>query len=155
MKVKFTIDSKAAVDFLQKIASPETQDKLLRVTAVSALAESNARIFGEGKRSTGQLLGSYSKAYLARRQKRPYNRTSERRITLQLTGALQNDYTVGLSEPTRLKNVQGYGLGFNRDENVRKSEYIEDRYGDVFALTDAEANALEVVLQFELDRIVQ
>ena len=117
---------------LQKMASPQAVDSLVRGIAEGLLGEIKTRIHEEGKNAKGGQIGTYSYQYLLRRQKPPFNRTSDRKVILSLTGQMENDFKViGLGNSS-------YGLGFSNSFNADKAEWNEERYGKIYATTPDE-----------------
>lgn len=125
---------------LQKMASPQAVDTLMRTVAVGMLGATKDRIHEEGQKANGSQIGSYTLDYLKKRVKAPYNRTNSRKIILSLTGQMENDYKV-----IAMGNLS-YGLGFSNTFNAQKAGWAEERFGKVYALTREEL--------IELNRII-
>jgi hypothetical protein len=62
---------------------------------------------------------------------------------------------VGATNPSDLKVGNSYALGVNAEENAEKIDFIEERYGDVFDLTQGELDKLDTVIAAELDRLIK
>lgn len=145
-RINVTTNINAVVSGIEKDLAPPVLDKALASAALTALAEQDGRIFGEGKGSDGQSFGDYSPAYLKRR--REEFRRSGTRIVLTATGQMKNDYTVGLSRAATLKLRQlAYALGFQNQANAKKAQWLEERYGPIFALSNKEADVVQKVVE--------
>ncbi len=135
------------------------KDKVLRTVAVDELAKVKVRIHQDGKNADDAQIGEYSSAYLKYRQKKPFNNTASSTIIFSLTRKMQNDFTV-------LPTEKGYGLGWLstlRSEpkaetkskkqskskkpltNYEISQFLEERFGSVWSLTDGEKAAIKPV----------
>ena len=93
-------------------------DKVMRGIATAALGLLKNRIYTQGKRADGQLIGQYSNAYLKYRVKKK-NRENDGKVVLSLTRNLENDTQVVATET-------GYGIGFNNPENVKKADWLQN-----------------------------
>lgn len=71
-------------------------------------------------------------------------------VDLKLTGRLKSDFTKGVVKKDNLT----YTSGVN-DDNAKKLEGIEDRYGNVFRLTPKERTNFKQVLAFESFQILK
>ena len=127
-------------------------DKAQRIAGLSVLVKIKERVFdnGGGKSSKGQSFGTYSKEYKKFRDKKTTRTNSE--INLMLTGDLEAQFKLGV-------NNGDYCLGFEAEPNgtkppnaSQKSEYLEERYGDIFQLSDSESELFTEVFLFELDK---
>lgn len=161
-------------DVLNGIASNliGMKNDMLREVATSMLPVVKDRIHTDGKAADGTQIGTYSKGYMAVRtgvyqsngkitkgknkgetrnvgvftkgknkgEERPkYNRTSDTKVVASLTRQMESDFSVQATS-------EGYGLGFNNDENFNKSQYVEATYKKkIYGLTDTEKEqAVEV-----------
>ena len=124
---------------LQKIASQQSVDTLVRTIAQSMLGETRDRIFESGLNAKASPIGTYSPEYI-RFRARKYNRGTSSKVILSLTGQMENDWSV-----IPLGN-SSYGLGFKNSFNADKAEWNEDRYGKVFALTPDELKQVNAIV---------
>lgn len=124
---------------LTKMASDQAIDSLVREIAQTMLGQTRERIHEEGKKSDGSQMGKYSKEYLIVRARR-YNRTTDPKVILSLTGQMENDWSV-----IALGN-QSYGLGYKNSLNADKANWNEDRYGKIFALTKDELKQVQLIV---------
>src|SRR5689334_6931679 len=118
------------------------KDKVLRTVATTELAEVKHRIHVEGKKADDSQIGEYESSYLKRRQKKPYNRTSDPKKIYSLTRKMENEFAVIATE-------NGYGLGWvdaekgkNGVSNFQKSQFLEEHDGKVYALTNKEKSLI-------------
>lgn len=129
------------------------KDKVLRTVATTLLGEVKERIHDEGKKADGTQIGEYSSSYLKKRQRKPYNRTSDKKKIYSLTRKMENEFTV-------IATDNGYGLGWldagggsgkNSISNFQKSKFLEERDGKVYALMNREQSLIKPVA----DRVVK
>lgn len=127
-------------------------DKLLRVIATTELEETRNRIHNEGKKADSSQIGTYKNPYLARRQKKPYNRTGDTKMIFVLTGKMEREYAV-------IATAKGYGLGWNSGSgngisNFDKAKYLEEKKGVVYNLTKKEQDLIPpIITQFIKDNL--
>ena len=136
--------------------------KVLRTVATDELARVRVRIHQEGKNADDAQIGEYSSAYLKYRQKKPFNNTASSKVIFSLTRKMQNEFVV-------LPTERGYGLGWlaqprtepnaeSEKKNKKKqskpkkpltnfeiSQFLEERFGSVWSLTDGEKAAIKPV----------
>lgn len=98
-------------------------DKALRAAAITAAGILRNRVHVEGKKADGTAIGSYTDAYLKRRQKK-FNRTADRKKIMSLTRQMENDLAVTGQEP--FKTSQGYGIGFKNKFNADKADWLQN-----------------------------
>jgi hypothetical protein len=129
-------------------------DKAQRSAGLSMLVKVKERVFNDagGKNSKGQSFGTYNPKYKEIRAKKE-NRSNSN-INLMLTGDLEAQFKFGVN------NID-YCLGFEAEANgakskipngAQKSEFMEDRFGDIFQLTDSEADEFTEIFLYELDK---
>jgi hypothetical protein len=129
-------------------------DKAQRIAGVSVFEAVQTRVFsdGGGKNSKGQSFGAYNPKYKEVRAKKQSKVNSN--INLVFTGSLQLGFQFGV-------NNGDYCLGFEAEPNgvksefpnaSQKTEFLEERYGDIFQLTDSESDLFTNVFLFELDK---
>lgn len=118
------------VDLLDKIKAKlislktDEKDKMLRYVASSLAPFILRRIHKDGKKADGSLIGpkGYSNAYLKLRKK--YNRTEGNKVVSSLTGEMEKDFSIGITDP--IKTPNGYGLGFKNAFNAQKADWLEN-----------------------------
>lgn len=135
-----TVDVSALVDLSKVMLSLEQSDTLLREIASGMLPTTRERIHERGQKADGSQIGEYGDKYLKLRQSK-YNRTADRKVILSLTGQMENDYKVIPLSDTE------YALGFDNQFNADKAEWNEDRFGQVWALTDEELEGVRAIVQ--------
>jgi hypothetical protein len=129
-------------------------DKAQRIAGLSMLVKVKERVFndGGGKSSKGQFFGAYNTKYKEIRAKKE-NRSNSN-INLMFTGDLESQFKLGV-------NNGDYCLGFEAEANgsksknpnaAQKTEFMEDRFGDIFQLTDSESNEFSDIFFYELDK---
>jgi hypothetical protein len=145
MNIKTNIGqvSKAIADKLKVLRDKEY---LLRPVSFGLIDKMTRRIHEEGKASDGALIGDYSKDYLKRRQKPPYNRKSDRKIIVSLTRQLENDWSV-------IATDKGYGIGFKNPFNLKKARWVEQgKQREIFSLSkEEESYAVEYINELVSD----
>lgn len=118
-------------------------EKALRAATFALWVTMRQRIFFEGLKANGSPIGTYSAAYLRRRQKPPYNRTSDPKKILVLTDSLRLNFIFeALSKDT-------YGIGINGQDNIDKAEW-NDPNGEIFTPSDNEIKITNQVFQNNL-----
>ena len=121
----------------------QVQHMNLRAVALEALALLHWRIFNDSGSQdvNGRPLGQYSKHYLKRRQKRPYNRTANPDIVLSLTSSMERNMTVvPLGNGVWGIGWTGSGVVDRKgNSNAEKSVWMEELYNTaIFELSDEE-----------------
>lgn len=111
----------------KKLESPET---VSRASAVAVLPELRERIHEEGKTTTGAQIGEYDNAYLRLRQ-RKYNRTADKTVVASLTRQLENSYILKATE-------KGYTIGVATPLSEKKIQWLTEKYGIIWELTEQE-----------------
>jgi phage gpG-like protein len=106
----------------EKIKVLQDVDYLLRPVAFGLIDKMTQRIHNEGRGSDGGEIGQYSNTYLQQRQRKPYNRTGDRKIIVSLTRQLENDWSV-------IAVDKGYGIGFKNPFNLQKLRWVEEGKG--------------------------
>lgn len=104
------------IDDLNKLIKT---DQLERSVALSVHASITDRIFNKGKSASNTNIGNYSSGYIKARVKRNWG--SSRKVILQLTGQMKNDFSV-------IKEGDDYGSGFKNVKNGQKSRWVEETY---------------------------
>lgn len=158
----------------QKVEAVTQTNELLRTVATNLRPVVKNRIHVDGLAADGNQIGTYSNSYLSLRtgqfktnktfskgknkgetkptgvftkgknkgKPRPnYNRTSDTKVILSLTRQMENDFVVVATD-------NGYGLGYNNEENFKKVGYNETRYNKkIFSLTADEEKVVETTAQ--------
>lgn len=131
MKIRTNI-AEVAGNIARKLQVLKDKEFLIRPVAFGLIDKMTERIHVEGRASDGGEIGSYSNNYLKRRQKKPYNRTGDRKIIVSLTRQLENDWSI-------IATDKGYGVGFKNQFNFQKARWVEENKGrEIFSLTDDE-----------------
>jgi hypothetical protein len=115
----------------------------LRAVATNVMAIMTVRIHEDGNASDNTPIGTYSKAYLAKR-KNHYNRNSDSKVIVSLTRQLENDWAV-------IATKQGWGVGFNNPFNAQKFRWVEDAKG--VKIGNLTSDEKEIALIILLDAI--
>ena len=127
-------------------------DKLIRAVAAGAAGELRRRVHVEGKKTDGNAIGTYEAKYLKKRQKPPYNRSSDSTIVFSLTRQMENDlFLVAGSNPedVPIKLNDGYGIGFKNPLNAKKAEGLQfgnktlKGFGVVYKLSNEEKKLIK------------
>lgn len=129
-----------------KLRSIIDQDKVIRVVASTMAGEIRERIHEKGLDASGNAIGTYSLQYLKRRKKK-FNRSGNK-VIISLTRNLENDWSICQSLP--IKTPFGYGLGFRKSENFDKANWNEERFGDIWKLTNDERKQVNDITSFEV-----
>lgn len=115
-----------------KLKVLKDKEYLLRPVSLGLIDKMTLRIHEQGKASDGGLIGNYSKSYLKRRQKQPYNRKGDTKIIVSLTRQLENDWSV-------IATNKGYGIGFKNPFNLQKARWVEQgQKREIFSLSAEE-----------------
>lgn len=131
MKIKTNI-GQVSQAIASKLKALKDKEYLLRPVSLGLIDKMTKRIHEDGKASDGGEIGTYSKDYLKRRQKKPYNRKPDSKIIVSLTRQLENDWSVIATE-------KGYGIGFKNPFNLQKARWVEQgKQRDIFSLTEEE-----------------
>lgn len=127
-------------NILAKFRELDNPETVSRAAAVAVLPEFRNRIHVDGKKSDGSAIGTYSNSYLKLRQRPPYNRTSDPDVIASLTRQLENGYVLKATE-------NGYTIGNASPYNDEKIKHLEEKYGEIFQLTEAEKDLTQLVAQ--------
>jgi hypothetical protein len=111
----------------KELGNPE---QVSRASAMAVMPELRERIHVDGKDSKGAEIGEYSNSYLKLRQKK-YNRTSSKTVIASLTRQLENSYILSADE-------KGYNIGVATPLSEQKIQWLTDKYGLIWELTEAE-----------------
>lgn len=133
------------IDSLNNVGA--NNDKVMRAIATAALSEIVVRIHKRGENSSGAAIGTYSNSYLKRRQRKPFNRTSDNKVIFSLTRQMERDTSVIEQGTGR------YGIGFKNSVNAEKAEWLQQRFGKVYSLTAKERNTLKAKANEIIDEL--
>jgi hypothetical protein len=117
---------------LSKFKELENPETISRAAALAVMPELRERIHEEGKKSDNSQIGEYSILYLKLRQ-RKYNRTADKKVIGSLTRQLENSYILG---PT----TKGYGISVATPLSQDKIQWLTEKYGIIWQLTESEKN---------------
>ena len=121
----------------KELGNPE---QVSRASAMAVMPELRERIHVQGEKSDGSKIGEYDNAYLRIRQKK-YNRTSDKTVIASLTRQLENSYVLSADE-------KGYNIGVATPLSDEKIQWLTDKYGIVWQLTESEKQiALNAAVQ--------
>jgi len=124
-------------NILAKFRELDNPETVSRAAAIALLPELRHRIHVEGKKTDGSAIGTYSNSYLKIRQSQ-YNRTSDSTVIASLTRQLENGYTLKATE-------NGYTIGNASPYNDEKIQYLEEKYGAIWQLTEKERELTQIV----------
>src|SRR6478735_3983744 len=113
-----------------KLEKLKDKDYLLRPICFDLIELMKIRIHEKGMNASGSAIGTYSKGYLALRQKK-YKRSSDTKVIVSLTRQLENDWSV-------IATARGYGVGFKNNFNLKKARWVEVKKGVIFSMTNEE-----------------
>jgi hypothetical protein len=122
---------------LAKFRDLENPETISRASAAAILPEMRQRIHVNGLKTDGSPIGTYSNSYLKLRQSK-YNRSSDSKVIASLTRQLENGYTLQATE-------NGYTIGNTSPENDKKIEWLEEKYGTIWNLTEKERSDVMLV----------
>lgn len=138
-----TVDVGALKELGGRILTLQQADSLLRMIAEGMLGATRERIHEEGKKADGTKMGTYSTKYLELRKLPPAQggtNDSDPNIRLFFTGQMQNDYKIVPLSDTE------YALGFSNQFNADKADWAEERFGEIYALTDQEMQGVRDIV---------
>lgn len=138
-------------DLLGKFSELGNPDTVTRAIATAMMPTIRKRIHVEGKNSNGGTIGEYtSNAYLRLRAKK-YNRF-ETSVIASLTRQLEGGYVLGATKDGY--TIDNLGNKIENDAKT-KTEYLEDRYGKIWDLTEAELQEVLLIANEETKKIMQ
>jgi hypothetical protein len=135
---------------LSKFADIENPEYVSRAVATALMPEIRERIHERGENSNGQQIGTYSNSYLRLRE-RKYNRTSDRDVVASLTRQLENSYV--LAPQQKSYTIENLGNKIPNDTKT-KTDYLEERFGPIWQLTERERLAALEVASIEAQLIL-
>lgn len=134
-----TYDISALGDLKDKMLSLEQADTLLKLIADQTRNSTFKRIHENGKNANGDDIGTYSNSYLKWRMNNGYGSTGSN-VLLFLTGQMQRDWKViAISD-------REYGVGYDNPDNADKADWAEERFGEIFKLTDSEYEEVKNII---------
>lgn len=125
----------------RELGNPET---VSRAAAIAVLPELHYRIHTKGQKTDGSAIGTYSNSYLKLRQKKPYNRTADSSVIASLTRQLEDSYTLKATEKGYTIDNLGNKI---QGESKTKTEFLEEKYGEIWALSQRELEMTQIVAQ--------
>ncbi len=134
-----TYDISALGDLEGKMLSLQQADTLLRLVADRSKNSMKDRIHTNGQKADGSAIGTYSDKYLKFRQKNGFATTGSD-IKLVLTGQMENDWKVIAISDTE------YGIGYDNKFNADKADWAEERFGEIFKLTESEYEEVKTII---------
>ena len=141
-----TIDVSAIADLGKRFVTLQQADTLLRSIAVPMQGITRERIHEKGLKADGSPIGQYTKSYLKLRQSDKYKRSSDPKVILSLTRDMEREYRVIPLSDTE------YGLGWENPLEAQKAEWAEERFGQVWALTQEELDGVRAIVQDFIQR---
>jgi hypothetical protein len=124
----------------RELGNPET---VSRAAAIAVLPELRYRIHTSGKKTDGSKIGTYSNSYLKIRQSQ-YNRTADSTVIASLTRQLEDAYTLKATE--KGYTIDNLGNTIENDSKT-KTEYLTEKYGEIWALSERELEMTQIVAQ--------
>ena len=124
----------------RELGNPET---VSRAAALAVLPELHYRIHTSGKKTDGSAIGTYSNSYLKLRQSK-YNRTADSSVIASLTKQLELAYTLKATEKGYTIDNLGNTI---EGESKTKTEFLEEKYGEIWALSQRELEMTQIVAQ--------
>lgn len=134
-----------------KLLEVSDKDKVLRTVATSMCFVVRERIHEKGLNAAGSQIGVYSSEYLKVRIKK--GKTGSPKVILSFSRQMQNDFAIGEKNPIKAGN--GWGLGFKNNFNSDKADWMEERYGSIYSLTDGEYKQAQDVANGETNKILK
>jgi len=131
----------------EEIKNPEY---VSRAVATALMPQIRERIHERGENSKGQQIGTYSNSYLRLRQ-RKYNRTADTDVIASLTRILENGYVVGPYQDAYA--IENLGNKIPNDTKT-KTDYLEEKYGKIWELTESERNDANLAAAHEAQLIL-
>lgn len=122
----------------RELGNPET---VSRAAAIAVLPELHYRIHTSGKKTDGSAIGTYSNSYLKLRQSK-YNRTADSSVIASLTRQLEDSYTLKATEKGYTIDNLGNKI---QGESKTKTEFLEEKYGEIWALSQRELEMTQIV----------
>ena len=136
---------------LSKFAEIENPEYVSRAVATALMPEIRERIHERGENSNGQQIGTYSNSYLRMRQRKPYNRTADPEVIASLTRMLELGYV--LAPQQKSYTIENLGNKIPNDTKT-KTDYLEERFGPIWQLTERERLAALEVASIEAQLIL-
>lgn len=128
-------------NILAKFRELDNPETVSRAAALALMPELRHRIHVEGKKTDGSAIGTYSNSYLKLRQSK-YNRTSDSTVIASLTRQLENGYILKATENGYTIDNLGNKI---KGESKTKTEFLEEKYGEIWQLTEKERELTQIV----------
>jgi hypothetical protein len=131
-------------------------DKAIRIASLSMLSIVKQRVFNNagGKNSQSKSFGTYNTKYKKVRELK--ERRTNSQINLMFTGDTEIQFKFGINNGKYCLGFDALPNGDSKNPNAsQKTEYMEGRFGDIFALTQEESNQFTAIFLFELDRLIK
>lgn len=138
------INTRELDNLIKKVKEAADSDKIHRTALLMIHGMTNKRIFTDGIKANGKLIGVYSAEYQQTRKRKNY--PISRKIIFQATGQMVNDYVF-------IVKGKEYGSGFNQKINFDKSNWLEKRFGIVWDLTPSEEKQIPKAYEAALKQL--
>jgi hypothetical protein len=130
-------------NILAKFRELDNPETVSRAAALALMPELHYRIHTSGKKTDGSAIGTYSNSYLKLRQSK-YNRTSDSSVIASLTKQLELAYILKATEKGYTIDNLGNKI---QGESKTKTEFLEEKYGEIWALSQRELEMTQIVAQ--------
>ena len=141
MTVNVSVLDSVGKDLSSLSEGNQLADMLLRTITEGLYGQMSLRIFDEDgtKRSDGTLIGAYNPRYFKQRAKPPIKRTNTN-VSLMATDQMHASFGwSALSDGS-------YGIGFDNKLAADKSKWNEDRFGEIFSLSESEKESIQPII---------
>ncbi len=119
-------------------------DKIGRIAALNSVALVSGRVQNRGQNSDGNSIGQYSPSYASKRLKHKPSALQVDIIDLTYSGEMMDSFTFS-------PRGKDYVVGFSSTESGQKSDWNEERFGELFQLSNEELNLVNTEIQKGLD----
>jgi hypothetical protein len=150
---------------IKKVNDALRSDKAIRTGITTVLAIQKQRIFAKGQDGKESQIGTYSTNPISISKKNQVRDTGKTYfpggyaqyksetgrnpgfVNLQNTSQMFQDYSF------HILGSDTYGLGFNNEFNFKKSQWMEEKYGnEIFEQSSREGDVLTRVIESELGK---
>ena len=128
-------------NILAKFRELDNPETVSRAAAIALMPELHYRIHTSGKKTDGSAIGTYSNSYLKLRQSK-YNRTADSSVIASLTKQLELAYTLKATDKGYTIDNLGNKI---QGESKTKTEFLEEKYGAIWQLTEKERELTQIV----------
>ena len=136
-----------------KLRGIQNTDALAQKIAVSLASSNIRRIHNESKEVSGSEItykrtrktptkGAYSRSYATKREKKGRQIS---KVDFSFTGKLSKEF-----QPAPIPG--GWGVGFTTPSGTKISEFLEQKFGDVWGVTTADKNAINRIVTKEINK---